>query len=149
MHMEGGHIMIPNAPGDDYKGRCPYHGACIEGMVASHALAARKDGDITKLPTYPDDDPLWDYAAYYLAQACMSITLLLSPEAIVISGGILNRHSLFPKIRETFKKILNGYVSVDKIKNHLDEYIVPSTHGNNIGIISACNLSVGAHRDTK
>lgn len=33
------------------------------------------------------------------------------------------------------------YVGVDKIKNHVDKYIIPSAHGNSIGIISACMLA--------
>eukprot|EP01134_Creolimax_fragrantissima_P001741 CFRG1741T1 len=149
MHMEGGHIMVPKAPGDDYVGRCPFHKTCVEGMVASHALAGRKDGDISKLPSYSDDDPLWDHAAWYLAQACLSVTLLLSPDCIVISGGIMKRNCLFAKIRKTFKEIMNGYIQVDKITNHLDEYIVPSTHANEIGIISACNLAVQSYAESQ
>jgi hypothetical protein len=40
----------------------------------------------------------------------MAITMLLSPDAIVISGGLLQRASLFPRIRAEYTRILNGYV---------------------------------------
>lgn len=45
-----------------------------------------------------------------MAQLCLAITLLLSPHAIVISGGLLQRECLFPMIRKEFTRLLNGYV---------------------------------------
>lgn len=51
-------------------------------------------------------------AAHYMAQLCLAITLLLSPHAIVISGGILQRECLFPMIRKEFTRLLNGYAFV-------------------------------------
>lgn len=45
-----------------------------------------------------------------MAQLCMAITMLLSPDAIVISGGLLQRASLFPRIRSEFTRILNGCI---------------------------------------
>ena len=45
LHPEAGHIMVARQPGDDFEGTCPYHGACIEGLCSSGALAARKGED--------------------------------------------------------------------------------------------------------
>eukprot|EP00123_Amoebidium_parasiticum_P008703 comp18969_c0_seq1/m.21264 comp18969_c0_seq1/g.21264 ORF comp18969_c0_seq1/g.21264 comp18969_c0_seq1/m.21264 type:complete len:298 (-) comp18969_c0_seq1:397-1290(-) len=145
MHMEGGHILVPKAPGDTFEGSCPFHKSCVEGMVNSNALASRKGLTIHDLPSLKDDDPLWDIAAHYLAALCMNITLLLSPEVIVLSGGVLKRNCLFPKMRSRFTELLAGYVKVDKIANHMDKYLVPSIFGNNIGIISALELARLAH----
>eukprot|EP00124_Ichthyophonus_hoferi_P003502 Ihof_evm3s307 gene=Ihof_evmTU3s307 len=80
MHMEGGHIMVPAAPGDSYEGNCPFHKCCVEGMVGNHALAKRRNLTINDLPGLTEEDPLWDLTAYYLAALCLNITLLLSPE---------------------------------------------------------------------
>ena len=59
MHPEAGHIMPARKPGDAYPGNCPYHGACIEGLCASHAIAERKGIAISDLPAVPDDDDVW------------------------------------------------------------------------------------------
>ena len=33
-HPEGGHILVAPHPNDTYKGKCPYHGRCLEGMAS-------------------------------------------------------------------------------------------------------------------
>ena len=42
LHPEAGHIMVARLPVDDFRGTCPFHGACIEGLCSTSALAARK-----------------------------------------------------------------------------------------------------------
>lgn len=96
---------------------------------------------MAELPTVSDEHPQWDIVAYYLAQLCLTITLAVSPHFIVLSGGVMKRKSLFPKIRSHFLKLNDGYIDVPVIRNSLDEYIVPSAHGNNAGIIGACAIA--------
>ena len=40
---------------------------------------------------------------------------MASPEKIVLSGGVLLRKILFPKIRAKTKEYLNGYIDVPKV----------------------------------
>jgi len=47
---------------------------------------------------------------FYLAQLCLNITLTVSPEVIVIGGGIMNRKILYDFIREEFIKLMAEYV---------------------------------------
>jgi len=140
MHTEGGHCMVAKLSNDEYKGSCEFHGACVEGLVNSQALAARKHIAPGELATLSDDDDIWNIAAYYIAQLCANVTYLLSPELIVIGGGIPKRACLFALIRQHFQKVINGYLDVDKLKHHLDEYIVGSAFGDRIGMIGACEL---------
>jgi fructokinase len=100
MHPEAGHLMVARQQGDTFAGTCPYHGACVEGMCASGALTARKQlSDAAELADLPDDDPVWDACAYQLAQLCANLIYIASPERIVFGGGVMNRQSLYPKIR--------------------------------------------------
>ncbi len=52
------------------------------------------------LATFADDHPIWEVAAYYLAQICVNLIIIASPEKIVLGGGVLKRRSLYPRIRE-------------------------------------------------
>lgn len=102
VHPEGGHLLVQPREGDaDFAGTCPFHGRCVEGMCSSGALVARlgAGASIADLPGLPDEHPLWDLWAYYVAQLCANLVLMVSPERICIGGGILNRTSLYPKIR--------------------------------------------------
>lgn len=99
-HPEGGHIRVARHADDAYAGNCPYHGDCLEGLSNAAAIAARCGVPASELRHVPDDHPVWAMQAHYVAQLCVSLTLLLSPEVIVLGGGVLKRgHVLFPLVR--------------------------------------------------
>lgn len=126
LHPEGGHFYPRRHRLDTYAGNCPYHADCLEGLANAQACAERCSVPPHCLADVNDDHATWDLAAYYLAQLCVNATLLLSPQVIVLGGGVLKRKVLFPKIRAKTLELLNGYVQADKIINHIDKYIVPS-----------------------
>jgi fructokinase len=139
LHPEGGHIRVSRAVVDrgdgrgpqldDFEGICPFHGGkCLEGLCSAPALAARLGIAPAQLEELADDHWVWTLAADYLGQLCATITLLLSPEVIVLGGGVLQRTSLFPRIRDVCLRELAGYVQVDKILNRSQQYIVRSVH---------------------
>jgi fructokinase len=133
-HPEMGHIMMRQAPGDDFKGNCPFHGQCLEGMAAGPALE-RRIGRSAK--TLEPDDPVWKTEAYYIAQACVDVTVSLAPDVIIFGGGVSNQAQLFPLIRDSFEKQLNHYVDTPP----LDQYIVHAELGDNAGIVGALLLA--------
>jgi len=47
---------------------------------------------------------------YYLANLCLTISLMNSVEVIILGGGVMNRSILYPIIRNEFRRLLNGYV---------------------------------------
>ena len=95
--------------------------------MASGALALRGACDATELPSFPDDHPLWDYSAYYIAQLCVTLVLIASPEHITLGGGIFNRKSLYAKIRTYVQALMNGYIQNDHLTtDKIDQYITPS-----------------------
>lgn len=65
--LEMGHIRIPhNLELDPFRGSCPYHEDCFEGLVSGPAIQARFG---QRAETLSDADPFWDVEAGYIAHA--------------------------------------------------------------------------------
>eukprot|EP00667_Euglena_gracilis_P014360 EG_transcript_14863 len=142
LHPEGGHLPIARLPGDEFPGTCPFHGACVEGLASSGAVARRKGCATADLPALADDDPVWDHCAHALAALCASLVLVVSPQRIVISGGLMQRASLFDKVRARLLAILAGYIDSPALKPAtVADYVVPSKWGNTAGIVGALTLA--------
>lgn len=75
----------------------------------------------------------------------------MSPEKIVLSGGVLLRKVLFPKIRIKTQEYLNSYINVPSVvtSKGIDKLIVPSKHGNDAGIVGALYLAKMAHQEKR
>jgi fructokinase len=143
IHPEMGHLQIPRAKGDDFAGVCPYHGACLEGMANGPALEARWG---TRAENLPPDHPAWEIEAHYLAYAVANYIYVLSPQRIVLGGGVMKQRQLFPLIRRRVQDILNGYVQAPTILDHIDGYIVPPALGDRAGVLGALALAQRAVR---
>ena len=50
VHPEGGHMKVAKLSYDkDFKGVCPFHGDCLEGMATNNSIAARLKCSIENL----------------------------------------------------------------------------------------------------
>lgn len=141
VHPEGGHVLIRRHPEDPFKGACPFHGDCLEGMASGPAIEKRWGVKGSELP---DDHQAWELEAYYLAQALSGTILLLSPKKVILGGGVMHQEQLFPLIREQVARSLNGYVAAPAILNGMDDYIVPPALGDNAGLCGALALGIAA-----
>ncbi len=141
LHPEMGHIFVPRAPGDDFAGVCPFHGDCLEGLATGPALAARWGRPGHELPA---DHEAWVIEAHYLAMAVINFILTLSPERIILGGGVMHQTHLFPMIRETVQRRLNGYVQRPQILDAIDGYIVPPVLGDRAGVLGSMALAAEA-----
>lgn len=145
VHPEMGHLRIPHdAERDPFPGTCPFHGDCLEGLAAGPALNARW-GTLGSL--LPESHQAWALEAHYLALALVNIAVTLSPERILLGGGVMQNQFLFPLIRREFSQLLNEYVQHDSITKHIDSYIVPPQLGNRAGILGALALAVNAAKE--
>ena len=138
VHPEMGHLLLPRAPGDPFEGACPFHGACLEGMASGPALAARWG---EKAQNLPEDHQAWTFEAFYLALAIVNLTLTLSPERVVLGGGVMHQRHLFPMIRQTVQEKLNGYVCTPEILKRIERYIVPPALGDQAGVLGALAMA--------
>jgi len=122
LHPEVGHMLLRPHPQDPIpKGVCPYHEGCLEGLASGPAIGARVQGDARALP---DDHPAFEIEAHYLAQMCANLILTVSPERIVLGGGVMERKSLLPMVRAETQRLLGGYVASPAVGEKIDEYIV-------------------------
>lgn len=126
-HLEMGHFMVSKHPYDiqnNFKGICPFHDGCLEGMAAGPSLKARTGISGENIDP---SDPVWDVEAYYLAQAALNVTVSFRPDVIVFGGGVMSNDYMIKKVKDQFLKLLNNYIPIPPI----DDYIVtPVVQGN-------------------
>ena len=139
LHPEMGHIPLPRDPQlDPFPGVCPFHGDCFEGLAAGPALEKRWG---QKAETLPPDHPAWDLEAHYIALALASYIYTLSPQKIIIGGGVIQQTHLLPLVRQKVQALLNNYVQSQLITQNIDTYIVPPGLGNRAGVLGAIALA--------
>ena len=89
LHPEMGHIPLPHDKAlDTFEGNCPYHGDCFEGLASGPAMEKRWG---TKAESLPPDHPAWDLEAHYIALALRSFICTLSPQRIILGGGVMQQ----------------------------------------------------------
>jgi fructokinase len=109
VHPEIGHLRVRRAPGDAFPGVCVFHGDCLEGLASGPAIAARAGAAPESLPP---DHRVWRQVAEELSELVVSLILTLSPERILIGGGVMGgKPFLFPLIRAAALERLGGYVA--------------------------------------
>jgi fructokinase len=139
VHPEMGHVRIPHDVDDDpFAGVCPFHGDCLEGLASGPAMNARWLQPAEQLP---DDHPGWALEARYLALALVDFICTLSPERIVIGGGVMSKTPLYTLIRSQVLALLNNYVRAPQILEGIDNYIVPPWLGGHAGVLGALALA--------
>jgi fructokinase len=107
-HPEMGHIRIPHdRNADPFDGVCPYHGDCLEGLASGPAIQARWGAPGHALPP---DHPAWALEARYLALGIANFICTLSPQKILVGGGVMRQEHLFRMLRTEVERILAGYV---------------------------------------
>jgi fructokinase len=140
VHPELGHISLPHDWSQDpYAGHCPFHGDCLEGMTAGPAIAARWGQPAYELAP---DHPAWELEAHYLALGLRSFICTLSPQRIILGGGVMEQPHLWPLLRRKTLEQLNGYVQSPALLNHIDSYLVPPALGNRAGVLGALALAM-------
>lgn len=138
VHPEMGHIPVPRAPGDAFAGNCPFHGDCLEGMASGPAIEVRWGRPASELP--PGHEA-WAMEAHYLAAALHTFVCMLSPQRIILGGGVMHQEHLFPLIRTRLRQRLNGYVQAPALSEGIDAYVVPPALGDRAGVLGALALA--------
>ena len=130
-HPEMGHMRIPHdLEQDPFPGNCPYHGDCLEGLAAAPAIEARWGQPAHALPS---EHGAWDLEAHYLALGIANLAFTLSPERILLGGGVMRRAELYPMIVAKVTALLNGYIEAPEI--------VPPQLGARAGVLGAIALA--------
>jgi fructokinase len=139
VHPEMGHVRIPHdLDVDPFAGTCPFHGDCLEGLASGPAMAARWLQPPEQLPV---NHPGWTLEARYLALALVNFICTVSPERIVMGGGVMSSGQLFPAIRQRVLELLNNYVRAPQLLGAIDDYIVAPWLGAHAGVLGALALA--------
>lgn len=147
MHPEMGHIRIPRpvAEVEQFDGVCPYHGDCFEGVASGPALAARWGTPAQDIGL--DDERhelMWQLEAEYLAVALHAFVCTVSPQRIVVGGGVGQQEALLSRARGLLQESLAGYIHEPAILDNIDTYVVPPLLGSQSGGIGAIELALRA-----
>ena len=139
LHPEMGHVRVSRDPQvDDFPGICPFHGDCLEGLASGPAIEQRWSSPPEQLPS---DHAAWDLEAGYLGTAIANLVYTLSPQRIVIGGGVMRQPRLLPLVRREVRAVLNGYVRAPDILERIDDYIVAPQLGDRAGVLGAIALA--------
>ena len=145
LHPEMGHIRIPHDLGaDPFPGSCPYHKDCLEGLASGPAMQARWGKRAQELPA---DHPAWALEAHYLALGLATWVCTVSPERILLGGGVMQQASLFQMIRQELLRLLNGYIDAKPLLNEIDSYVAPPELGSRAGVLGAMVLAEHIYRN--
>ena len=138
LHPEGGHVLLAKHPEDTYAGKCPYHRNCLEGLAAGPAIEERWGKKGIELA---DRKEVWEMEAFYIGQAIVDYIVILSPQRIILGGGVMHQEHMMPLVREEVKRQLNGYIQTKELED-LDSYIVLPSLNDNQGIMGALKLAM-------
>jgi fructokinase len=139
IHPEMGHMKIPRDPArDPYAGWCTFHGDCLEGLAAGPAIGDRWGRPAQELPA---DHPAWELEAEYLALGVMNILCVLSPQRVIMGGGVMEQAQLLPLVRAKLLEQLGGYLRSPAILERIDEFVVAPKLGNKAGILGGLALA--------
>jgi len=141
LHPEMGHILLPHdRTVDPYPGGCPFHGDCLEGLAAGASMEKRWG---QRAETLPPDHPAWELEAGYIAAALMNYIVTISPQRLILGGGVMAMPGLLPMVRSKVRALLNNYVLSPHILDDqlLEQYIVAPGLGNQAGVLGALALA--------
>lgn len=146
LHPEAGHILLTRHPDDPMKGSgCPFHENCMEGLAAGPSLEKRWGVKGAELSGRKE---VWELEAYYIGQALADYILTLSPERIVLGGGVTHQDCLLDLVRKETMRQLGGYLKAPAFQ-HPEDYIVGVSLNDNQGVMGAVKLAMDAEEAEK
>ena len=139
LHPEFGHMRIPHdRVADPFDGVCPYHGDCWEGLASGLAIEARWGRPAASLD---GDQAVWELEARYLALGLVSVMCVLSPERIVVGGGVAHHNGLLNLVRRDVLALMNGYLEATAVRDDIADYITLPQLGMRAGVLGAIALA--------
>lgn len=140
-HPEIGHMRITVNPKDPMpEGVCAFHGNCLEGLASGPAIEQRWQADLSRLG---ENHPSINLQANYLAQMCMNLLLTMTPDTIILGGGVMETPSLLAKVRQELQRLMQHYLPQFASEAAIQTLIRAPEHRPYSGLIGAALLAQG------
>jgi fructokinase len=140
-HPELGHVKLAREAGDPFAGTCPFHGDCFEGMASGPAIGRRWDARPESLGA---DHEAWELEARYIARAFAAYAFVLSPERILMGGGVGLRPGLAERVAALLGEELGGYLPALADPARLADFVARPLLGPDAGLYGAAALAIRA-----
>ncbi len=137
-HPEIGHMLVPRVVGDAFPGICPYHTDCLEGLASGRAIGARV-GIHSELLDHGNE--IWRLEANYLGAAILNLMTVVSPQRIVLGGGVMKQPLLLDHVRRDVAARVGGYFDLWFVRSGLESMVVAPDLGDDAGIVGAFELA--------
>jgi fructokinase len=139
VHPEFGHMRIPHdLAADPFPGVCPYHGDCWEGLASGLAIESRWGRSAVDLA---GDEAVWELEARYLALGLVCVICVLSPERIVLGGGVMSAPGLLPLVHREIGTLMNGYLDNAAVGDGIADYVTLPRLGSLSGVLGGIGLA--------
>lgn len=138
---ELGHVLPRRHPSDhEFRGVCPYHSDCVEGLTAGPAVIARWG-----TPTIEFDDAVRpervDILSYYIAQAILNVIYGFGIERMVLGGGVSKTPGLRERVEELVAELKGGPGDEGYGTPLSEPFIVPPALGDDAGVRGALAIA--------
>jgi fructokinase len=139
LHPEVGHMLIPHdRERDPFAGVCPFHGDCFEGLASGSSLLERWGRRGEELTDRPE---VWELEAEYVALGVVNVICTVSPERVILGGGVMKQPALLPLVRTRVQELLAGYVSAPELSAGIGASLVTPALGDRAGVLGALELA--------
>ncbi len=139
VHPEMGHILIPRDNGDKpgFRGSCKFHECdlrnnpsygCWEGFASGASMQQRWGKPPEEIQENDKDyNRTWKLEANYIAIGICNLIYTLSPQRIILGGGIMNHPGLLEEVQQKVVKLLNKYIPALDSMEKMSSYLVRPT----------------------
>jgi fructokinase len=92
---------------------------------------------------------VWELESEYVALGLMNVICAISPQRIVVGGGVPKQPTLLPLVRRRLLGLLSDYFNAPELTrpDAVDTYIVAPGLGDLAGVIGAIELARRAAQD--
>jgi fructokinase len=73
--------------------------------------------------------------------ALVNFICTLSPQRIIMGGGVMEVPRLLDRVRDEVQGLLNAYVQAPEILDDIEHYVVPPGLGGRAGVLGALALA--------
>ena len=98
------HMFIPRQRHDRFVGTCPVHGDCFEGFALERRLTDVRSAEASL-------EPVWERETDYLALALVNLVTIISPEIVVLGGGVTRAEGLLAHVQRKTRGLAAGYLN--------------------------------------